>query len=111
MSLIAQPEEIEPPEFVVPMVVRAPWPVRESKEDAEGSNETVVALLNRLRPANAPARPTWPMRLKSTMGNDANAGWARRAARKNVEGHSVEVDGCESILDIEMSTHKYVPEY
>lgn len=74
MSLMAQPEEMEPPEFVVPMVVSTPSPVRESKEEAEGSNERVVELLNRLRPANAPARPTWPMRVKSTMGNDANTG-------------------------------------
>lgn len=57
MSFIAQPEEIEPPEFVVPRVVRTPSPVRESTEDAEESNERVVEL-NRLRPANAPARPT-----------------------------------------------------
>ena len=49
----------------------------------DGSNVTSVVLSNRSSPANAPARPTLPIRSKSTRGRDAKATLekARRAAR------------------------------
>lgn len=40
--------------------------------------------MTRSRPANAPARPTLPMRSKSTRGELASAAWAHIASRKAV---------------------------
>jgi hypothetical protein len=56
--------------------------VRESSVEVDGSYVTEVELSNKSRPANAPARPTLPMRSKSTWGRDARVtlGEKRRAA-------------------------------
>lgn len=68
----AHPARIEPPEFVAPRRVRAPSDERESRVEVDESKETDDPLeLKRSRPANAPPRPTLPMRSKSTSGSAA----------------------------------------
>jgi hypothetical protein len=62
--------------------------VRDSREDTEGSNEVGVELSKRFKPANAPVRPTWPIRSKSTRGSDAAAIRARET-RERAEGHAL----------------------
>lgn len=51
----------------------APSDVRDNSVEVEGSNATLDELLNESSPAKAPARPTVPMRSKSTWGSDASA--------------------------------------
>lgn len=70
-----------PPALVSPRRDNAPDELRESRVEVVGSNVTEVVLSNRSRPAKAPARPTLPMRLKSTRGNEAKATlWDKRMA-------------------------------
>lgn len=82
MLLKEHPADILPPVFVAPRRDSAPSEVRESRVEVDGSNVTAEVLSNRSSPANAPARPTLPMRSKSTWGRDAKATLekARRAA-------------------------------
>lgn len=56
---------MEPPELVEARRVREPSEAREKRVEVVGSKET-EELVKRSRPANAPARPTLPIRSKST---------------------------------------------
>ena len=72
-----------PPEEVDARVVREPSELREMRVAVEGSNEIEEELSKRPRPANAPAKPTLPIRSKSTRGRLANATLER--SRRTVE--------------------------
>lgn len=62
-----------PPALVDAIRVREPSLARERRVDVAGSNETDE--LKTSKPANAPARPTLPIRSKSTCGNAARPSW------------------------------------
>lgn len=57
---------------------------RASRDAVEGSKVTEEEFVTRSRPANAPARPTLPIRSKSTRGVLARAAWAQIARKKAV---------------------------
>lgn len=57
---------------------------RVSRDAVEGSKVTEEEFVTRSRPANAPARPTLPIRSKSTRGVLARAAWAQIARKKAV---------------------------
>ena len=65
------------------MRVREPSLFRERSDEVEGSNWR-EEFANKSRPANAPARPTLPMRSKSTRGVLARAAWTKRGRRASV---------------------------
>jgi len=81
--LRAHPVRMDPPEFVVPSRIRDPSLPRAKSVEVEGSNEA-VEVEKRSRPANAPARPTFPMRSKSTWGAEA----CERRAKERRARHS-----------------------
>lgn len=91
------PEETLPPEFVEPRRVREPSDALERRVDVEESNDKDVELSNNSRPANEPASPTLPIRLKSTCGSVANArvGIARieRRVGRIDDGHERYMEG------------------
>lgn len=74
-----------PPPLVDATFDREPSEDDRARRDAvEGSKVTEEEFVTRSRPANAPARPTLPMRSKSTRGELASAAWAHIASRKAV---------------------------
>lgn len=75
---------ILPPASVEPSRVREPSDARDKRVDVVGSNERDVELSNKSSPANVPARPTWPIRLKSILGSEASARLEDCARKKNV---------------------------
>ncbi len=73
-SARAHPAEILPPALVEPRRDREPSEAREKRVDEVGSKERLLVVLsNKSSPAKAPARPTWPIRSKSTLGSAADA--------------------------------------
>ena len=71
---------MDPPGSVEARWVSEPSEAREKRVEVVGSKET-EELVKRSRPAKAPARPTLPMRSKSTWGKAAFAKRARRRGR------------------------------
>ena len=67
---------MDPPEFVDARRVREPSDDREKRVEVVASKATEL-LEKRSRPANDPARPTLPMRSKSTSGVAARTTWKR----------------------------------
>lgn len=79
-----QPARIAPPELVEAREVREPSEERERRVAVEGSNEVGgEEFESKSRPANAPARPTLPMRSKSTRGELAIATWGKTSIRRH----------------------------
>jgi len=75
---------MDPPELVLAIRESEPSFSRERRVEVVGSNETEEAE-KMSRPAKAPARPTLPIRSKSTWGRAARAAWPvnSRAKDKN----------------------------
>lgn len=73
VSPSAQPALIFPPASVEPNLVNEPSAALDKRVEVDGSNESEVELSNKSSPANVPARPTWPIRSKSTLGRAAYA--------------------------------------
>lgn len=99
MSERVQPAKILPPELVDAIRVREPSFARERRVDVAGSNE--IDELKTSKPANAPARPTLPMRSKSTWGKAARASWhdKRRASIRGVEKRFIGNSCSERLYD------------
>ena len=97
---------IDPPELVEARAEREPSEARERRVAVEGSNEVGGELLAKTsRPANAPAMPTLPMRLKSTRGTFANAAFGRTSIKRHKAkrwGH--EENEKKEIVDIDRWT-------
>lgn len=87
--------EMTPPALVEAIRVNEPWAERENNVEVEGSKEALTEeLLKKSRPANAPARPTVPMRSKSTRGLSARATLRRARRRTRHQGYVVIVELC-----------------
>ena len=79
---------MDPPASVDARRVSAPSAARDRRVLVVGSKAT-VAFENTSRPAKAPARPTVPMRSKSTRGRAARTALrenSRAGIRENIEG-------------------------
>jgi hypothetical protein len=77
---------MDPPELVDARRVREPSDEREKRVEVVASKVTEV-LEKRSRPANDPARPTLPMRSKSTSGIAARATWRREREIRIIVGY------------------------
>jgi len=87
--------ETTPPALVEAIRVNEPWAERENNVEVEASKEALTEeLLKKSRPAKAPARPTVPMRSKSTRGISARATLRRVRTRMRHQGYVVIVDLC-----------------
>lgn len=87
--------ETMPPALVEAMRVKEPSAERENRVEVEGSKEALTEeLLKKSRPAKAPARPTVPMRSKSTRGKSARATLRIVRRRTRHQGYVVIVELC-----------------
>ena len=87
--------EIAPPVLVEAMRVNEPSAERENNVEVAGSKEALTEeLLKKSRPAKAPARPTVPMRSKSTRGKSARATLRIERRRTRHQGYVVIVELC-----------------
>ena len=85
--------ETTPPVLVEATRVNEPSAERENSVEVEGSKEALTEeLLKKSRPAKAPARPTVPMRSKSTRGKSARATLRRARRRTRHQGYVVIVE-------------------
>jgi hypothetical protein len=82
-----------PAEFVEARRVKAPLEEREKMVEVVGSNDT-EELRKRSRPENAPASPTFPIRLKSTCGRAAKTTLEARQSKKR-KGKAMLMLGCK----------------